>query len=72
MNKPTLRLLALALSAAFVGQAAAVDVQLTNFDVGTGIGLDDPTPRSPLGGNPGTTLGEQRQIAYQFAADLWS
>lgn len=72
MSKPTLRLLALALSAAFAGQAAAVEIQLTNFDAGTGVGLDDPTPRAPVGGNPGTTLGEQRQIAYQYAADLWS
>jgi hypothetical protein len=37
-----------------------------------GVGLHDPTPVKPSGGNPGTTLGDQRRIAYQFALDLWS
>jgi hypothetical protein len=36
-----------------------------------GTGLNDPTARAPEGGNPGTTVGEQRRIVYQFAADLW-
>ena len=36
-----------------------------------GTGLNDPTAAAPVGGNPGTTIGEQRRIAYQFAADLW-
>jgi hypothetical protein len=36
-----------------------------------GSGLNDPTAAAPVGGNPGTTIGEQRRIAYQFAADLW-
>lgn len=72
MNKPALRLLAIALAGAFATSASAVEVQLFNFDAGTGVGLDDPSPRTPVGGNPGTTLGAQRQIAYQYAADLWS
>jgi hypothetical protein len=72
MNKPTLGLLAAALSLGLLGNAAAIEVQLFNFDTGTGLGLDDSTPRAPVGGNPGQTLGQQRQIAYQYAADLWS
>ena len=36
-----------------------------------GQGLNDPTAAAPVGGNPGTTVGEQRRIVYQFAADLW-
>ena len=36
-----------------------------------GVGFNDPTPAEPVGGNPGTTLGEQRLIAFQHAADLW-
>jgi hypothetical protein len=72
MNKPTLGLLAAALSLGLLSNAAAIEVQLFNFDTGTGLGLDDPTPRAPVGGNPGQTLGQQRQIAYQYAADLWS
>lgn len=36
-----------------------------------GVGFNDPTPVEPVGGNPGTTLGQQRLIAFQYAADLW-
>lgn len=36
-----------------------------------GEGFNDPTPVAPVGGNRGATLGEQRQIAVQYAADLW-
>ena len=35
------------------------------------IGFNDPTPVAPVGGNAGRTLGEQRLIAFQYAADLW-
>jgi hypothetical protein len=37
-----------------------------------GIGFNDPTPAAPVGGNTGTTLGEQRLIAFQHAANIWS
>jgi hypothetical protein len=37
-----------------------------------GVGLNDPTPVAPVGGNSGTTLGEQRLIAFQHAANIWS
>lgn len=36
-----------------------------------GVGFNDPTPVAPVGGNSGTTLGEQRLIAFQAAADKW-
>lgn len=36
-----------------------------------GIGFNDPTAAVPVGGNTGTTVGEQRLIAFQYAADLW-
>jgi hypothetical protein len=36
-----------------------------------GVGFNDPTPAAPLPTNPGTTLGEQRLIAFQYAAQLW-
>jgi len=51
--------------------ASAANLVVYNGDLGTGKGLDDPTAKAPQGGNPGTTLGEQRRIAYEFAADLW-
>jgi hypothetical protein len=37
-----------------------------------GVGLNDPTPVAPVGGNPGTTLGQQRLNVFQRAADLWA
>src|SRR6266480_526200 len=36
-----------------------------------GVGFNDPTAATPVGGNPGTTLGQQRLNAFQRAADLW-
>lgn len=36
-----------------------------------GVGFNDPTPAVPVGGNTGTTLGEQRLIAFQAAANTW-
>ncbi len=36
-----------------------------------GKGLNDTTVRAPEGGNPGVSVGEQRRIVYQYAADLW-
>jgi len=44
---------------------------LVNLDAGTGQGLDDPTVVAPVGGNPGTTLGQQRLNVFQRAFDLW-
>jgi hypothetical protein len=38
---------------------------------GAGEGFNDPTPAAPVGGNSGTTLGAQRLIAFQSAADIW-
>jgi hypothetical protein len=37
-----------------------------------GIGFNDPTVVAPVGGNAGTTLGQQRLIAFQAAADIWA
>src|ERR1051325_2918122 len=36
-----------------------------------GVGFNDPTPAAPVGGNPGTTLGQQRLNAFQRPADIW-
>jgi len=59
-------LLALSLVA---GTAQAARTEIVNLD-GPGEGLNDNTPVAPIGGNSGTTLGEQRRIALQFAADI--
>jgi hypothetical protein len=49
---------------------AAAPFAVLNAD-GPGEGLNDPTPAAPVGGNPGVTVGQQRQIALQYAASLW-
>lgn len=36
-----------------------------------GVGFNDPTPTAPIGGNSGTTIGQQRLIAFQYAANIW-
>ena len=40
-------------------------------DDAAGVGFNDPMPVAPIGGNPGTTLGQQRLNAFQFAANIW-
>jgi hypothetical protein len=37
-----------------------------------GVGFNDPTPAAPVGGNTGTTLGEQRMNVFLFAANIWT
>jgi hypothetical protein len=36
-----------------------------------GVGFKDRTSALPVGGNTGATVGEQRRIAVQYAADIW-
>jgi hypothetical protein len=48
----------------------AATITIINGD-GPGEGFNDPTPVTPVGGNPGTTLGEQRQIVFEAAATIW-
>src|SRR5512138_1911179 len=36
-----------------------------------GVGFNDPTPAAPVGGNPGTTVGQQRLYVFQYAANIW-
>lgn len=57
------------LAAATQAQAAATIV-INNINA-AGIGFNDPTPATPVGGNAGTTLGQQRLIAFTYAANLW-
>lgn len=49
---------------------AGATITIVNND-GGGEGFNDPSPASPVGGNPGTTLGAQRLNAFQHAADIW-
>ena len=50
--------------------SAGAKITIVNAD-GPREGFNDPTPVAPIGGNPGTTRGQQRLIAFQFAANLW-
>ena len=67
-----LMFLSIALSVGLAaGAASAAEIRIVNQDEGTQKGLDDPTLATPVGGNPGTTRGQQALIVFQFAADLW-
>ncbi len=77
MNKPlsfsAKALCAVAMAVAALGaQAAATKARLliVNGDP-AGVGFNDTTPAAPVGGNPGTTLGEQRLFVYDYVAKKW-
>lgn len=60
--------LGLAVLAGVAQAAATITIQNLNA---AGVGFNDPAPAVPVGGNAGTTLGQQRLIAFQAAADQW-
>jgi hypothetical protein len=49
---------------------AAATIVIINDDA-PGEGFNDAAPAAPVGGNAGTTKGQQRLIAFQYAADIW-
>ena len=53
------------------GYAGATTITIVNND-GAGEGFNDPTPRAPVGGNSGATLGAQRLFVFQHAASIWA
>jgi hypothetical protein len=63
----------LALVAVLVGlesRAGAVPFVVKNLDP-PGQGFNDPKVVAPVGGNPGTTVGQQRLNVFQRAAQMW-
>ena len=46
-------------------------IEIVNANA-AGVGFNDPTPVTPVGGNTGTTRGAQRLQAFQYAASLWA
>jgi hypothetical protein len=57
---------------AFAPAAAFAEATITIVNGNApGVGFNDPTAVAPVGGNTGTTLGQQRLNAFQFAADIW-
>lgn len=61
---------ALSFAALAASAHAQATITILNND-GPGEGFNDPTPRAPVGGNPGTTLGQQRLNAFNHVASLW-
>jgi hypothetical protein len=53
------------------GSARAATISVINLD-GAGEGFNDATGVAPVGGNYGTTIGQQRLIAFQYAAAIWA
>jgi len=68
MKRSLLVLLALAMAGTNVFGNSMITIVNLNAP---GVGFNDPTPAVPAGGNPGTTIGQQRLIAFQYAASLW-
>ena len=62
-------LLALAATVATVGASAAT-IKIINADP-AGVGFNDTTPATPVGGNEGATIGEQRMNVYKKVAKTW-
>jgi bacillolysin len=72
LHRPSMLAAFLAASALLAAAPARGEATLTIVNINAaGEGFNDPSPRAPVGNNPGTTLGEQRLIAFQFAADIW-
>jgi hypothetical protein len=71
MNKIIIAFVALSLlPLAQRAQAGPAQIVIVNINA-PGVGFNDPTPATPVGGNTGTTLGQQRMIAFEHAARLW-
>ena len=69
-NLPALMLaLVVGLMAASTAFGTATIVIQNNYVAG--VGFNDPTPAVPVGGNTGTTVGQQRLNVFQFAANIW-
>lgn len=50
--------------------AGTAKITIVNID-GAGVGFNDPTPASPVGGNEGLTRGQQRLNVFEAAAFRW-
>jgi len=62
-----LAVVGLSAQSSFAGPAQIIIVNIN----APNVGFNDPTPVAPVGGNTGTTLGQQRLIAFQHAANIW-
>src|SRR3954469_21302251 len=58
-------------AALFAHASLATTIAIDNVNT-AGVGFNDGTPATPVGGNNGTTLGQQRLNVFQKAAGQWS
>ncbi|MEM1177820.1 MAG: PA domain-containing protein [Acidobacteriota bacterium] len=70
-RRPLPLLLALSALVLLPAVAPAATVVILNNDP-AGTGLNDPTPATPVAGNMGMTLGEQRVNVLERAAEIWA
>ncbi len=71
MRRTPALLAAFVLAAVLASPALASATIVIQNNNEPGVGFNDLSPAVPVGGNGGTTLGEQRLIAFQHAADIW-
>ena len=67
MLRPPAKPFGIAGIAAAGGAQTAATIVIVNQNA-VGVGFNDPSAVAPVGGNPGTTLGQQRLLAFQHAA----
>ena len=53
------------------GPVVVGNITINVVDPIPALGFGDTTPAAPIGGNTGTTVGEQRLEAYKTAAQIW-
>jgi hypothetical protein len=59
--------------ACLLGAARAEAATITVYNADSpGEGFNSGLARTPVGGNPGTTLGAQRRFVLEYAADVWA
>ncbi len=68
MRKSSLLMGLAALGLAVAAQGATITIRVTD---GAGVGFNDATPFTPMGGNNATTLGQARLNVFNEAARLW-
>ena len=70
-HKKILSIIVVASSSIMLNTAMAAATFTLDIGDGPNEGFNDPTAVTPVGGNSGTTLGEQRQIVFERAGEIW-
>lgn len=69
--KPTVSVLLPAVVLCWCASASLAATIVINNKDAPGVGFNDPTPWTPTGGNPATTIGQARLNCFTFAANIW-